>query len=584
MTRSFLSVFLVLCFHSVEGSESDRLASLLSAEWADRLREDPLEATLAGHSEYDDRLPDLSPEAAKRRYEKNQEWLRQLQGIDREGLSPQGRISGALFEFDLQSRLKRYEFGTARIPFTSDTGFYSTLTYAFSRMPLRDQAGFERYVERLHAIPVYLMQNQDWMVRGLESGFTMPRIVMVGVGEILKGLGEGPVEAHPLYTPFATQVHRLPDSKRANFLRRAEVAVRDVVLPAFRSLADFVSDDYTPKCRESIGLSELSEGKEYYRFLVSYFTTLDLEPEQVHEIGLAEVARIRREMEVVIESIGYENGFSQFLQFLRSDEQFYASSAEELLKEASWLSKRIDGILPAYFGRLPRMPYGVEAVPDHLAPNYTTGRYSPGVPGGDRGGYYWVNTYALEKRPLYALPALTLHEAVPGHHLQIALAQEIEGLPEFRQHFYPNAFGEGWALYAEKLGKEMGVYRTAYEEFGRLTYEMWRAGRLVVDTGIHYLGWSRDQAVALLVENSALSRHNIETEIDRYISWPGQALSYKMGELTIWRLRAEAEKALGERFDLRSFHDTILKNGGVTMAVLEQQVANYIKESRASEQ
>ena len=293
------------------------------------------------------------------------------------------------------------------------------------------------------------------------------------------------------------------------------------------------------------------------------------------------MTRIREEMNQIVQSLEFDGDFSAFLRFLRTDPQFYATTPDQLVKEAAWISKRIDGILPAYFGALPRMPYGVAPVPEHLAPNYTTGRYSPGVPGGDRGGYYWVNTYALEKRPLYALPALTLHEAMPGHHLQIALAQELSDLPEFRRHFYPNSFGEGWALYSEKLGKEMGVYQTVYEDFGRLTYEMWRAGRLVVDTGIHFKGWTRDRAIQLFVENSALSVHNIESEVDRYISWPGQALSYKMGELTIVRLRQQAEETLGEAFDLRSFHDAVLKNGGVTMPVLENEIAKYLERAKS---
>ena len=576
MKRSVFLGFLLASLLCAEASEGTRLARLFSAEWEDRMREDPLEATLVGRSEYDDRLPDVSVAAMERRNEKNRDWLQQLESIDRLKLSPQEQVSWDLLSFDLKSRLERHRFGAQKIPFTSDTGFYSSLTHAFTSMPLRSSEEWDRYMARLKAIPEFLEQNAAWMAEGIATGVTMPRNVMVGVGQILDGLAKGLVDAHPLFSYCEARLSFLDKSERDRRRQQCVEIMTDEVLPAFRQLASFVTQEYAPACRESIGLSDLPGGREYYRFLVRYFTTLELEPEAVHEFGLQEVARIRREMEAVMREIGYENGFAQFLEFLRTDRQFYAVTPHELLKEASWISKRIDGILPAYFGLLPRMPYGVEPVPDHLAPNYTTGRYSPGVPGGDRGGFYWVNTYALEKRPLYALPALTLHEAVPGHHLQIALAQELEGLPEFRKHFYPNAFGEGWALYAEKLGKEMGIYRTAYEDFGRLTYEMWRAVRLVVDTGIHYFGWSRERAVALLVENSALSRHNIETEIDRYISWPGQALSYKMGELTIWKLRKQAEERLGERFDLRLFHDVILRNGGVTMPVLEQQVANYI--------
>ncbi len=291
-------------------------------------------------------------------------------------------------------------------------------------------------------------------------------------------------------------------------------------------------------------------------------------------MGLEEVARIRAAMEEVVKEVGFEGSLAEFIEFLRTDPRFYATTPGQLLREAAWIAKQIDGRLPEYFGILPRTPYGVKPVPAALAPNYTTGRYNPGAAGD--AGEYWVNTYALETRPLYALPALTLHEAVPGHHLQIALAREAAGVPAFRREFYPHAFGEGWGLYAERLGEEMGIYQTPYQRFGRLTYDMWRACRLVVDTGMHAFGWSRQRALDYLTEHTALSRHEIRTEVDRYISWPGQALAYKVGELTIVELRRRAEAALGERFDLRAFHDAVLANGGVTLPVLERQVEDYI--------
>ena len=303
-------------------------------------------------------------------------------------------------------------------------------------------------------------------------------------------------------------------------------------------------------------------------------------PERVHEVGLGEVKRIRAEMDAIIAQVGFKGTFPEFLAFLRTDPQFYARSPQELLKEASYIAKQVDGMLPAYFGKLPRLPYSVQPVPAEIAPNYTTGRYSPPPIGGTKGGEYWVNTYALDKRPLYVLAALTLHEAVPGHHLQGALARELENVPAFRLDLYPHAFGEGWGLYSEKLGKEMGLYKTPYEEFGRLTYEMWRACRLVVDTGMHAKNWTRQQALDYLGENTALSLHEVRTEIDRYIAWPGQALAYKMGELKILELRERARQALGEKFDIRAFHDAALANGGVPLPILEKQIDLYIQAAR----
>ncbi len=578
-----VSICCLVASLTVDASAETELNELFQEEWDRRLSEDPLEATLVGHHIENHRLPDVSLEALARRVAYDQALLQRLKKIDRSSLSAQGSVSRDLFEFYLESRVSRYGFGEYRIPFTNDSGFFSSLVYAFQKMPLDRVEDFEVYLTRLGAIPKYLLQNTALMRLGLETEFTMPRPVMTGVETILRGMAEATSQESPLYTRYHDRLTLLPEATRVSLDKRCRDILEQAVLPAYQRLEAFVHSEYSPNCRDTIGAKELSNGTNYYRFLVRYFTTLGVEPEEVHAIGLREVARIRAEMEAILESIQFDGDFAAFLAFLRTDSQFYAKSAEQLLKEASWITKRIDGILPQYFSALPRMPYGVAAVPAHLAPNYTTGRYSPGVPGGDRGGFYWVNTYALEKRPLYVLPALTLHEAVPGHHLQIALAQELSGLPEFRRHFYPNAFGEGWALYAEKLGKEMGVYQSPYEEFGRLTYEMWRAGRLVVDTGIHFMDWSRERAVSLFVENSALSLHNIETEVDRYISWPGQALSYKMGELTILRLRQKAETALAGGFDLRAFHDVVLKNGGVTMPVLESEIQAFIDRVQAKQ-
>jgi len=352
-------------------------------------------------------------------------------------------------------------------------------------------------------------------------------------------------------------------------------ALTRAVIPAYAAFQRFFETEYRPAARTMISASALPNGRAYYSDLVRYFTTLpDAMPERIHRIGLAEVARIRGEMEAIVREVKFDGGFAEFLTFLRTDAQFYARTPTELLREAAWISKEIDGKLPEYFGKLPRMTYSVKPVPEALAPNYTAGRFNPGPMGA--AGEYWVNTHALEMRPLYALPALTLHEAVPGHHLQIALSRELTDVPRFRRNIYPHAFGEGWALYAEKLGQEMGLYHTPYQRFGRLTYEMLRACRLVVDTGMHAMGWTRDQALDYLSANTALSKHEVRTEVDRYISWPGQALAYKIGELKIVELRARAKAALGGRFDLRAFHDAILEAGGVTLPVLERRIEAYV--------
>ncbi len=561
-------------------ADSVALERLFADEWAFQLRENPLMATGVGDHQYDDRLPDVTDAAILARHGAELAFLQRLRAIPRDGLSEAERVSYDLFAFDLEARIQRFEFGEYRLPFTNDSGFFSDLILAFEQMPVGSAAARERYLIRLAAVPEYFRQQRLQLEHGLETGFTMPAVVMSGVLGIVKGLAETPLETHPIYRPLLASLAELSAEEQDQVRASGAWVMSEAVIPAYEELARFLESTYLPGGKRTLGAASLPNGEAYYRFLVRYFTTLETTPRAVHELGLSEVARIRGEMEAVLRELAFEGDFAAFLKFLRTDPQFYADTPEELLQAAAWIAKQVDGMLPAYFGNLPRMPYGVAPVPAHLAPNYTTGRYSPGVPGGSRGGYYWVNTYALEKRPLYALPALTLHEAVPGHHLQIALAQELSGLPEFRRHFYPNAFGEGWALYAEKLGREMGVYHTLYEEFGRLTYEMWRAVRLVVDTGIHAFGWSRERAVALLAENTALALRNVESEVDRYISWPGQALSYKMGELTVLRLRTEAEQALGERFELRAFHDAVLANGGVTLEVLEGQVAGYIENHR----
>jgi len=384
------------------------------------------------------------------------------------------------------------------------------------------------------------------------------------------------------WAPFQRFPAAFSAADRERLERAGAAAIREAVVPSYREFLDFMNRDYLPHARTTIGASELPDGRAFYADRVRHFTTLDVKPEEVHALGLREVERIHGEMLAVMGQVGFKGDFPAFLEFLRTDPRFYAKTPEDLLKAASWIAKRMDGKLPSLFKTLPRMPYGVEPVPADLAPKYTGGRYNPAPEGGRRAPYYWVNVYNLPSRPLYTLESLTLHESVPGHHLQGALAQELRGLPDFRRYTYIEAFGEGWGLYSEWLGLEAGFYTDPYSNFGRLSYEMWRACRLVVDTGLHAMGWSRERAIAYLTAHTALSHHEIETETDRYIAWPGQALAYKMGELEIKQLRREAEQALGPRFDVREFHDVVLGNGAVTLPILGQQVRDYIAKAKSA--
>jgi uncharacterized protein (DUF885 family) len=415
----------------------------------------------------------------------------------------------------------------------------------------------------------------DNMSRGAADGFVLPQIVIDGVVPTIRAQVKEDPETSSFYTPFRDMSARVSASEQDRLREQARTVIADAVMPAFGRLANFLVRTYGAS--ESIAAEALPDGEAYYAFQIRRYTTIPgLDATGIHRIGLEEVTRIRHEMDAVIEQAGFEGDFRAFTEHLRTDPQFYATDADELLKEAALIAKRVDHRLPEFFGHLPRQPFGIVPVPAEIAPNYTTGAYHAAPLGGDRGGEYWLNTHALDQRPLYELAALTLHEAVPGHHLQNAIALEAEALPDFRKDLYFSAFGEGWALYTERLGVEMGIYQTPYEHFGRLSYEMWRACRLVIDTGIHSQGWTREEALAYMADNTALAEANIRAEIDRYISWPGQALAYKLGEIDIRRMRAEAESLLGEQFDLREFHDVLLRNGALPMAMLNAVIERYI--------
>ena len=563
-------------------TSSAELHALFEDEWRSRLARDPLFASYQGVTDYNGLLPDVSPAAQERYLEEDGRFLERLAGIDREALSAADRTNHELFEFIVGNRVKLAEYRPWRIPILSDDGFHMSVQRMYESAPLDTVEDYERYLARLQATGDYFDQNIANMRQGIAEGFTQPRAILEGILPSISGsIVEDPEES-VFFTPFLSLPGQFDDATAERLREAGRQAIAGTVVPAYRRFLTFFTEEYIPGARETLGASALEDGRAYYEELTRFFTTReDATPDAIHELGLREVARIRAEMEDIITQLEFDGSFADFIEFLRTDPQFYVEEPEQLLKEASWIAKKIDGQMPAFFRTLPRMPYGVEPVPDEIAPNYTTGRYWGAPAGGRRGGYYMVNTYALDIRPLYTLAALTAHEGVPGHHHQGSIRNEIEDLPDFRRAFYPHAFGEGWGLYAEKLGIEMNIYETPFDHFGRLSYEMWRAVRLVVDTGIHYQGWSREQAQDYLAENSALSLHNVRTEIDRYISWPGQALAYKIGELTILELRGRAESELGENFDIRDFHDAVLLSGGLTMDMLEQEIERYIENAGA---
>ncbi len=561
-----------------EQTEASRqLHALFDEAWAFALRENPLLATAVGVHDNNDLLPSVAVEDRLRRAEFRRQLLQRLGRIDRSTLGATDRVSYDMFALELRDAITEFEFRAYEIPITVDIGFHIGFARLPATVPLNTTPDYEDYLARLRAFPAYVAQYIELMRDGLARGFTQAKVVLQGYDVTIASHVVEDVTESVFWAPFEDFPRGVPATEHERLREAARRTIMGSVVPGYRAFLEFMTDEYIPNARTTIGASELPDGEAYYRYLIRHYTTLDLTAEEIHEIGRREVTRIRAEMEAIIDEVGFDGTFAEFLEFLRTDPRFYAETPEQLLREAAYIAKQMDGKLPSLFGRLPRLPYGVAPVPEHLAPKYTAGRYVGSPRGSTQPGYYWVNTHNLESRPLYALPALTLHEAVPGHHLQAALLREMEGLPEFRRATYVNAFGEGWGLYSEWLGIEAGIYVDPYSNFGRLTYEMWRACRLVVDTGIHAFGWTREQAMDFLASNTALSLHEVRTETDRYISWPGQALAYKMGELKIRELRGRAEEALGERFDVRDFHDIVLGQGTVPLTVLEDQVDEYIE-------
>ena len=522
----------------------------------------------------------FSKEHYKKEAKYAKEQLIRLAKIDVIFLSETESISLKLLKFQLQDTIDYFEFEMYLNPLLSDSGFHTN--FSFMVRPFQNYEQVKTYLTKLNAIPSRVNQFLPLLREGLEKGVSQPSVIFNGYESSYNDHIVENIKESYFYKPFNNLPKTLTSTQKDSVLIAAKEAITTNVIPQFKVVKTFFEEEYFPKTRTSIGISETPNGNVYYQNRINYYTTsTQYSADDIHSIGLKEVARIKTEMEKIISELNFQGSFSEFLNFLRTDPQFYATSPEQLLMIARDMAKRADEQLPRFFKTLPRKPYGVAPVPDAIAPKYTTGRYVGTSKNSTDPGYYWVNTYDLPSRPLYVLPSLTVHEAVPGHHLQSSLNLELgDSIPQFRKDTYLSAYGEGWGLYCEFLAEEMGMYTTLYEQFGKLTYEMWRACRLVVDTGIHAKGWTREQVINYMAQNTALSIHEINTETDRYISWPGQALSYKIGEIKIRELRKKAEMELGSSFDIREFHEVVLEQGTVTLSILENRVNNYIEDHK----
>jgi uncharacterized protein (DUF885 family) len=563
-------------------SASEQFAALLDEAWEFGLREDPLFATETGDHRYDDQLPKVSLADENRRDAARRRFLARLEEVDRDALPATDQLNYDVFGRGLHDQIRAHDFQTFLMPISDRYGFHVDFPELPRNMSLTTTRDYENYIARLRGFSAYVAGHIELMREGVRQSVTVPSVIMQRYHEPLEPQIVDDPEKSLLFAPLREFPSTVPDDDHERLRGAARRAIADSVVPGYRKFLAFMKDEYVPNCRGTIAASALPKGRDYYRFCVAKFTTLDdRTPEKIHSIGQAEVTRIRGEMDKIIRNVKFDGDFAKFTEYLRTEPRFYAKSAEELEKEVAFVLKRMDGQLPTLFGHLPRMPYGVRQVPDYIAPQATFAYYQTPTGDGRRAGFFYINTYNLPSRPLYMLEALSLHEAVPGHHLQLAIQQELEHLPPFRKYTGFTAFVEGWALYSERLGLEAGFYKDPYSDFGRLTMEVWRACRLVVDTGIHYLGWTREQAIDYMRANSAMPIHDIRSEVDRYIGWPGQALAYKTGEMKIRELRAEAEARLGDRFDVRAFHDVVLGSGAVPLGMLEKTVRSWIDETKS---
>ncbi len=554
------------------------LANVVSAYEQMSRRYDPITSASEGDRAALRRMPDASREGDLA-YRTELVALRaRLERVPTRGLNDDDALNRSYLLRVIDQTIESIDLDFSRASFGNGGGFFSTGSHLAYTTPIQSGDDAEAWIARLEALPTYYQQGLANARRGIATGYTQPRIVTERGLQVARAQLDTLEDT--LLTPLATMPDTIPSAQQEQYRARARTIVRERILPAHREAVTAIEREYLPASRPGLGLRSVPDGEDLYRYLVRSYTTTEMTPEEIHELGNQEVARIRALMEAEIRASGFRGDFAAFQRFLRTDRQFYAQTPDDLVRHASEIAKRADGELPRLFGTLPRLSYGIRVIPADQAEGSTTAYYTQGSAALGQSGTYWVNTTRLDQRPLYELPALTVHEAMPGHHLQIARAQELGELPYFRRNAFETAFVEGWGLYAETLGEEMGMYRTPYERFGRLSYEMWRACRLVADTGIHWMGWDIEQARRCFTENSALSPHNIQTELERYISTPGQALAYKIGELRLRGLRAEATEALGERFDVRAFHDEVLSAGAIPLDALEARVRAWVARER----
>ena len=552
------------------------LHQLIQKQWDAWMQFDPLFATYVGDHRYNDRLPVATEEAYQSWHEQLISYRKQLDTISTTTLSPSDQLNFELFRRLLDDEIAEAGFHAYRLPISRSAGFHILFPDGFQIMPFNSVQDYENYISRLNDFTRFAGENIGLMRTGLCTGYLPPRCTLEGVDKQLQAQVVTDPTQSSLYQPFKNFPAQITNVDRQKISESACKAILGSVVPGYRLILEFLNDEYLASARETIAASDLPDGEAYYAHRIYYYSSLNLSAEQVHRIGVYEVNRIHAEMVALIEKVGWQGTMAEFLQFLRTDQQFYVTTTEAMLEKTALVLKRMDGELPHLFKTMPRMPYGIRSVPDYAAEGETSAYYGPGLGDGTRAGVYYVNTYDLPSRPLYEIEALSLHEAVPGHHLQLALQAELTDVPMFRRYYGYQSFVEGWALYAERLGLEAGFYTNPYSDFGRLSYEMWRACRLVVDTGMHALGWSRQQAIDHLVQNTSSTLLNIANEIDRYIAWPGQALAYKLGELKIRELRQRAEGRLGSRFNLREFHDAVLLSGAVPLDVLEKIIDSWI--------
>jgi len=564
---AFLSIVLLAAPAAAAQQSADaRFEALYTREWAWRMQqfaEDP-----RANAPVMDHLPKADAKSEEARLIYWQAVMKDLDAIPRDRLSAKNQINYDVYKPQIQALIDDQRFRDYEMPTNSDSAFWTDLDYT-ARAPFRGLADYRNWIAQMRDIPRYFAEETQEMQAGLARGFTPPRVTLQGRDASLAGVAKATPQDTAFYIPFKTLPATIPAAEQEKLRAEALAVIAHDVQPAYATLLKFWDDDYVPHTRTTLAAYDLPDGKAYYQSKIREFTTLDMTPEQIHRIGLEQVAKLHAQMIAVMKETGFKGDFPAFLHYLRTDPKFYAKTPLELLKDAAWIAKEFDGKAARYFGHLPRARFAIEPVPPDLAPFYTSGRGGPGV--------FLLNTYDLPQRPLYNLTALTLHESAPGHAFQIPLAMEDKSLPDFRRYTYISAYGEGWAVYCEWLGVEMGMYKTPYDRFGMLGWQIWRAARLVVDTGIHAEGWSRQQAIDYLHENTALPDHEIETEVDRYISWPGQALSYYLGAMAIREDRAKAEKALGPKFNIRAFHDEVLSLGSVPLPALNAHLDAFIK-------